>query len=70
MTGTFFVRAQLWTPKGARIDLEMPWISESEGRQLLDRLTLMCGAVHEKTNEEWEAIALAELDRRKKARAK
>lgn len=70
MTGTFFVRAQLWTPKGTRIDLEMPWIPEGEGHQLLERLTLMCGAKHEKTNEEWETIALAELGKRKKARSK
>jgi hypothetical protein len=70
-TKTFFIRVQLWTPEGNRIEMEMPWVSKREGGQLLKRMTLICGATHEgRTNEDWEALAMEGLARDKKARAK
>lgn len=74
LTGTFFIRASFWTPQGNRIEMEIPWVGEAEGAEVLDKLTKICGRKMKRTNEQWEAIALKELDRlataRKKAREK
>lgn len=69
LTGTFFIRAQFWTPEGNRIELEMPWVPECEGAKLLHRMATIGGGMHEgRTNEQWEAIAMQALAEKKKAR--
>jgi len=65
-TGTFFIKAQFWTPEGNRIELEIPWVDKADGADVLEKLTKICGRKMERTSRQWEAIALAEAAKGKR----
>lgn len=63
LTKTFYIRVKVWTPTGATLEYDLPWVSQEEGDALLTQVNGIASRKMRRTNVQWEEIALEALNK-------